>query len=292
MLPQKSFEYGSTPEKKKPAAAPAPAPAPAPAAPAPAAPAPAPAAAQDMIYFNANSKKLKDLLLLFNTITTELKLVFYKDKIKINSVDPAHVQLINLEINKSFFEEYKVVLQDKDYLEIGIDLTKIISLLKTVKKGDMITLNFQGDQDFILIKSGLFLNKVGLISTDNMPDAKMPVLNLDAKIEIDTKTVFDFLVQAEKISDYFSIKNTVTGLVLYASGDVDNINLEIPRELLLSHLGIKRESKFSVDYLLKVFKILKNITDHVLIRISDNNPIEISSPGILILTAPRIETEE
>jgi len=245
-----------------------------------------------MIYFNANSKKLKDLLLLFNTITTELKLVFYKDKIKINSVDPAHVQLINLEINKSFFEEYKVVLQDKDYLEIGIDLTKIISLLKTVKKGDMITLNFQGDQDFILIKSGLFLNKVGLISTDNMPDAKMPVLNLDAKIEIDTKTVFDFLVQAEKISDYFSIKNTVTGLVLYASGDVDNINLEIPRELLLSHLGIKRESKFSVDYLLKVFKILKNITDHVLIRISDNNPIEISSPGILILTAPRIETEE
>ena len=251
---------------------------------------------ESCINFMIPVKTFKDIISVYKSITNELKVKFTSNGIFISCVDPAHVCMISEEIPARSFEEYKI--WGAEEIVLGIDLEKLLTRLKGADKNDMLTFSYSTvDETNIKLKIGSFDYTINTLDTAGMPDSKIPVLMLPSVFDIPVKTFYTFLSQAQEISDYMEIKTSRDGLFLSAAGDVDKINLNLDR-VLLPYLQTDKAytSKFSVDYLINVFKSLKTIfKENVRFEIGDDNPLRLTGSGdvnITVLLAPRISEED
>ena len=258
----------------------------------------------DRVVFEIDGKTLKNILTLNNISTNgEIKLTFNKNNVECIIVDPAHVEMIQTTINKEMFLMYSVETtnNDADRVILGIDVDKMLSVLKTVKKNETVSLEYDtrtADKTFI-VKTGIFTHKVNVIDSDGIPDSKIPYLDLKAKFTINAETFYSFLDQSGTVSDHFLIQTNgapTNNVYLKASGDINNVEC-IPEINNLTSNSIHK-SMFSTDYVLNVVKDIKKLFKFLTIEISDDNPIRITGDGfssgngyldIIVLIAPRIE---
>lgn len=247
------------------------------------------------VYFSAPVKDIKNMFTVFKPVVTEIKLIFRKNEIFISHVDPAHVCMASLKIPDRSLLEYKAILNDLNEIELSIDLDRFLNMFKGSDKNDIITFSYNSNNDKIVnIGIGSFKYELNLIDGSCMPPSpKIPSLSLPASFEIDIKTFNNFLNQASSISDFIDIKTTNNDLTLNAVNDINKVNLVLTRDQLsFLNSNSSHNSKFSLDYLLNIFKGLKNLYQKVNIEIGDDHPLRITGSGaseITVLLAPRIE---
>jgi len=239
---------------------------------------------------------LKNILKLNSIAVTEIKFNLSNDKINISVVDPAHVEMIITEIDKSLFWEYEIKTESPEQIiSLFFDVDKLLNVLKTSKKEDNFILNYNSEinKNSFDIITGSFKQTLSLIDSSTVQESKMPILDLNASFDVLTVDLKEFLNRAENISDYFSIETSTDKVLLNASGDIDKIDFNPTVQNIISNSI--HNSKFSIDYFLNAVKELKNLFESLTVEISNDYPVRITGAKdklkIVVLIAPRIEAE-
>ena len=244
--------------------------------------------------FNAKVKSevLKGIIDVTSPLVNEVKFNITSKGISLRAVDPAHVAMVDLQINSKAFEEFKA-----NEMELGIDMDKLSSIMRLSNTGDMVSMEYDENTNRLIIKIGNLVRRMGLIDTAGMPDPKMPNLNLPAKVIIKAAELNQGVRASEAVSDHLALTVNKDNFELFAEGDTDTVNLKLPKKLL-TELDAKSKCKslFSIDYFSNMIKPVKG-EDPITIMIGNDNPIKVEfniaedKGHVTYLLAPRIESE-
>ena len=244
--------------------------------------------------FNAKVKSdvIKGIIDVASPLVNEVKFNITPKGMSLRAVDPAHVAMVDLQVNSKAFEEYKA-----DEMELGVDLDKLSGIMKLANSGDMISLEFDEDTNRLVIKIGNLVRKMGLIDTAGMPDSKAPNLDLPAKIVVKASELTQGVRASEAVSDHLALSVDKDVFELYAEGDTDTVNLKIPKDMLIELTSSnKHKSLFSIDYFSNMVKSVKG-ENPVTITMGTDNPIKVDfdiadkKGHVSYLLAPRIESD-
>ncbi len=244
--------------------------------------------------FNAKVKSdiLKGIIDVTSPLVNEAKFNISSKGITLRAVDPAHVAMVDLQINSKAFDDYKA-----DEMELGIDLDKLAGIMRLANSGDMVNLEYDEKSNRLTIKIGNLVRRMSLIDTAGMPDSKVPNLELPAKAIVVANELTKGVRASEAVSDHLALNIDKDSFELFAEGDTDTVNLKLPKELLveLKSPG-KFKSLFSIDYFNNMIKPVKS-TDPITIHLGNDNPIRVDfdiaekNGHVTYLLAPRIESE-
>ena len=244
--------------------------------------------------FNAKVKSevLKGIIDVTSPLVNEVKFNITPKGINLRAVDPAHVAMVDLEVNSKAFEEFKAT-----DMELGIDMDKLGSIMRLSSSGDMVTLNYDEESNRLIVKIGNLIRKMGLIDTAGMPDPKMPSLNLPGKVVLKASELNQGVRASEAVSDHLALTVDKDNFELFAEGDTDTVNLKLPKDLLVElNTNSKCKSLFSIDYFSNMIKPVRG-EDQITIMIGNDNPIKVEfdiaekKGHVIYLLAPRIESE-
>jgi proliferating cell nuclear antigen len=244
--------------------------------------------------FNAKVKSdvLKGIIDVTSPLVNEVKFNITKKGISLRAVDPAHVAMVDLQINDKAFEEYKA-----DDMELGVDMDKLGGIMRLASSGDTVSLEYDQESNKLIIKIGNLIRKMGLIDTAGMPDPKMPNLNLPAKVVLKASELTQGVRASEAVSDHLALTVNKDNFELFAEGDTDTVNLKLPKDLLIElNTNSKCKSLFSIDYFANMIKPVRG-EDPITIMIGNDNPIKVefdiaeNKGHVTYLLAPRIESE-
>ncbi|MCJ2513332.1 MAG: proliferating cell nuclear antigen (pcna) [Candidatus Thermoplasmatota archaeon] len=245
-----------------------------------------------MFKAKVKSEVLKGIIDVTSPLVNEVKLNINSKGISLRAVDPAHVAMIDLNINNKAFEEYKA-----DDIELGIDMDKLSGIMRLSTAGDVISLDYDETANRLIVTIGNLVRKMSLIDTAGMPDPKMPNLNLPAKAIIKASEINRGVKASEAVSDHLAIKVNKDNFELFAEGDTDTVNLKLPKDLLVELKSDNNyKSLFSIDYFSNMIKPVKG-EDNVTIHLGNDNPIKLEfdiadkKGHVKYLLAPRIESE-
>lgn len=244
--------------------------------------------------FNAKVKSeiLKGIIDVTAPLVSEVKFNITPKGISLRAVDPAHVAMVDLEVEKKAFEEYKA-----SEMELGIDMDKLGGIMRLSSSGDIISLEYDETANRLIVRIGNLVRKMALIDTAGMPDPKMPNLDLPAKVVLKASEINRGVRASEAVSDHLALVVDKDNFELFAEGDTDTVNLKLPKDLLVSlTVSSKCKSLFSIDYFSNMIKSVKG-EDPISIQLGNDNPVKVefdiadSKGHVKYLLAPRIESE-
>ena len=101
--------------------------------------------------FNAKVKSdvLKGIIDVTSPLVNEVKINITQKGISLRAVDPAHVAMVDLQINDKAFDEYKA-----NDMELGIDMDKLGSIMRLASSDDVVSLEYDEESNKLIIKIG------------------------------------------------------------------------------------------------------------------------------------------
>jgi len=245
-----------------------------------------------MFSAKVKSDVLKGIIDVTSPLVNEVKFNVTPKGISLRAVDPAHVAMVDLEVESKAFEEFKA-----DNTELGIDVDKLSSIMRLSSSDDMVSLDYDEESNRLIVKIGNLVRKMGLIDTAGMPDPKMPNISLPAKVVIKASELNQGVRASEAVSDHLALTVNKDNFELFAEGDTDTVNLKLPKDLLLElSAASKCKSLFSIDYFSNMIKSVRG-EDPITILLGNDNPIRVefniadNKGHVTYLLAPRIESE-
>ena len=245
-----------------------------------------------MFQAKVKAETLKGIVDVVSTIVDEAKFNVNAKGVTLKAVDPAHVAMIDLRIEKSAFEEF-----DADETELGIDLDKIREVLRLSRSGDVLTMAQDEDRNRLVINVGNVTRRMNLVDTTGMSDPKVPNLSLPAKIAITAEDLQKGIKAAESISDHIALTATPEGFEMVSEGDTDSVSLKLSKDLLVS-LDCKENvrSLFPLDYFSNMIRAIPAGTV-ISMNLGNDYPVKLEfaiadGKGMVnYLLAPRIESD-
>jgi len=245
-----------------------------------------------MFSAKVKSDVLKGIIDVTSPLVNEVKFNVTAKGISLRAVDPAHVAMVDLEVDSKAFEEFKA-----DNMELGIDVDKLSGIMRLSSSEDMVSLDYDEESNRLIVKIGNLVRKMGLIDTAGMPDPKMPNISLPAKVVIKASELNQGVRASEAVSDHLALTVNKDNFELYAEGDTDTVNLKLPKDLLVElNAASKCKSLFSIDYFSNMIKSVRG-EDPITILLGNDNPIRVefniadNKGHVTYLLAPRIESE-
>lgn len=238
------------------------------------------------------AEKLKDSIDSVSTLVDEAKFKLTSDSISVKAVDPANVAMVTFDISKDAFDSYEA--SDG---EIGIDLTKMNSILEMADKNDNIELELDETAHKLIVRmSGLSYTMSLLDPSSIRKEPKVPALDLPAKIVIRGEDLKRAVKAAEKVSDYMSMGIRDNVFFMEAEGDTDKVLVELTKEQLIDIQPGEVQSLYSLDYLSDMSKIAGKASE-VSIDLGKDYPLKINlkmadgHADVSYMLAPRVESE-
>ncbi len=255
----------------------------------------------------AEAGLLKAIASVVSITVDECRVDFKKEGIQIQAVDPAHISMIDFQINKGAFEEY--ICQEEG--EFGIDLDIIKDILKKQRDNEIINMQFTNDDRWMTVRHGNFIRKVHQIDTCGMTRPSIPKMNLPGKFVIKYQDIKEIMRQLNGLSDHITFHFEKEGITISAKNDLETCKVKMSKELLEEHSYPKEGtgdyvSAFPEDYISnfigkgtagahKLFSGKRPMIETIEINMGEDYPIVMSAEGnhmsIKYLTAPRINSE-
>jgi proliferating cell nuclear antigen len=235
---------------------------------------------------------LKEVVDVVSTLVDEAKFNVGKDSITVKAVDPAHVAMVDLTLDRGSFEAYKA-----DEGELGVDMDKMKEILRLAKGGETIALSHDEDKNRLVVHVGNTTRRMALVDTAGMSDPKVPSLNLPAKLVVRTEELRQAIRASESISDHIALKASAEGFEIVSEGDTDSVTHMVPKDLL-EELQAKEavRSLFPLDYFSNMVKAISSASN-VTLYLGSDYPVKIEfkiaggKGEVKFLLAPRIESE-
>lgn len=245
-----------------------------------------------MFHAKIKSETLKGVVDVVSTLVDEAKFNINADGMELKAVDPAHVAMVDLKIQKSAFEEFSA-----DETELGIDLDKIKEVLRLARAGDIIEMEQDEAKNRLVLNVGNITRRMNLVDTAGMNDPKVPNLNLPAKITVTSDELQKGIRAAESVSDHIALNASPEGFEMYSEGDTDSVSLRLPKDLLISlDVSEKVKSLFPLDYFSNMVRSIP-AGSVVTINLGSDFPVKLEfeiadkQGNVDYLLAPRIESD-
>ncbi|MGQ0796568.1 MAG: proliferating cell nuclear antigen (pcna), partial [Methanobacteriota archaeon] len=220
---------------------------------------------ESMFEAKLKAEVLKEVVDVVSTLVDEVKFNVGKDAVAVKAVDPAHVAMVDLSLDRAAFDAYKA-----DDGEIGVDMDKMKEILRLAKSGDVIAMAHDEGKNRLVVSVGNTTRRMALVDTAGMSDPKVPSLNLPAKVTVRTDELRQGIRASESISDHIALKVSNSGFEIVSEGDTDNVSHAVPKELL-EELQVKDavRSLFPLDYFSNMVKSIGSATTVTLYLGSD-----------------------
>ncbi len=219
-----------------------------------------------------------------------------EDGMKLRAMNSEHTILVDMELEKSLFEDYEIEEDES----IGIDISQLLKILKRAKKDDNITLETSKETIKITIDGTAERTfEFPALADVEEDEIKFPELNYEAEISIEDPSVLkEIMKDVEIVGNAAVLKATKEEFIIQAQGNgyafssykaaPSNISLNLDEE------AEEVKSAFSVELLKDVLRADKFIYN-AKVHLGNDIPLklEYTGPGIKLtyLIAPRIENE-
>lgn len=248
-----------------------------------------------MLEIEVKSEVLKELVGVVVALCEEAKFEFTKDGLKASVVDTSHVAMAKVHLTSKAFEKYAC----EGTVELGIDMNKLKDVLKIAGGENLnITLPEKDEKKSqrLVFKVGPLTRYMSTVDLSALTDAKLPKLDLPAKVVVDLEEVNRAIHAASSITDSISITASDEHFRMEAEGDTESIELDLAKgSEALKEYKVKDavRSVYPLDYMETLLKSVN--TSPVELRLGQEFPVEIhfemaggNGKGMFIL-APRIE---
>lgn len=214
------------------------------------------------------------------------------DGLNFQAPDRAMVTVVNMMVSEEFFDKF----EEDGELEIPLNITEFVSVLKRLSSGDRLRMELSGNK--------LVVKMIGNIErTFTLPLLKLnqeetpPVndLSFDCEVKMFTSVLSDAISDADIISDVLQITSDGENLVLKSIGEISSSELVIGKDSeLLQELNVKKKSKskYPLEYLKKIIKTEKIFSNFGMFW-SEDYPMRLrfeNDEGIVMefIVAPRV----
>lgn len=244
-----------------------------------------------------DAKIWKNLLTAISTLIEEADFNTTEDGLKLRSMDPSHVAMVDFEWSKEAFEEY---VCDKP-TNIRVNITTMLKLLRRSKSEESLEISYDEESKKVeLTLRGKILKKFTMPTLESVEEeVPTPKLSFNARVKLMSETLKEIVEDSETVSDNISFKAKEDKLLVKASSELSNVGMELSKtDGALLELDIKEDSDatFNLNYFGEMVKAGSATSEVATIEFSTNMPIrlefEMSQQGkLMYYLAPRIEAE-
>ena len=245
----------------------------------------------------SDAKLWKNLLAAISTLIEEADFNATPDGIKLRSMDPSHVAMVDFEWQKTAFEEYTC----QEATKIRVNIASMLKLLKRVGSDEILEMLYdEKTRKLNLTLKGKMMRKFTMPTLDPaQEEVPTPKITFSSKVKLTTSTLRDIIDDVQAVSDNVKLETTPEKLIAAATTELSSavIELEKASEMLIE-LDVKEPSKatFNLNYLSEITKAGASTSEIVTVEFSTNMPIrlefDIPQQGRLsYYLAPRIEAE-
>lgn len=240
---------------------------------------------------------LKGLVNVISTLIDEVKFTISPTGMTLKAVDPAHVAMIEMNIDAGAFESYVA-----DQTEIGLDLDKVKDVLKLSSPADIISMEQDEGHGRLVFRIGNITRRMNIVDTSGMSDPKVPQLDLSAAIEVPVAELQRGIKASESISDHIALIAEPSFFELVCEGDTDSVDLKLDKSQLTG-LTVGEGSPnghycslFPLDYFSNLIKAIPSDVS-VKIELDNDYPVMLNfsladgKGTVKYLLAPRIEND-
>ena len=245
----------------------------------------------------SDAKLWKNLLAAISTLIEEADFNATPDGIKLRSMDPSHVAMVDFEWQKTAFEEYTCPEPTK----IRVNIASMLKLLRRVGSDEILEMLYdEKTRRLNLTLKGKMMRKFTMPTLDPaQEEVPTPKITFSSKVRLTTSIFRDIIDDVQAVSDNVRLETTSEKLIAAATTELSSavIELEKASEMLIE-LDVKEPSKatFNLNYLSEITKAGASTSEIVTVEFSTNMPIrlefDIPQQGRLsYYLAPRIEAE-
>lgn len=244
-----------------------------------------------------DAKIWKNLLTAISTLIEEADFNTSEAGLKLRSMDPSHVAMVDFEWSKEAFEEY---VCDKP-TNIRVNITTMLKLLRRSKSEESLEISYDEESKKVdLTLRGKILKKFTMPTLESVDEeVPTPKLSFNARVKLMSETLKEIVEDSETVSDNISFKAKEDKLLVKASSELSNVGMELSKsDGALLELDIKEDSDatFNLNYFGEMVKAGSATSEVATIEFSTNMPIrlefEMSQQGkLMYYLAPRIEAE-
>ena len=245
---------------------------------------------------------LKKFVAALLVLVDEAKIVIGKDGFTSLIVDTSHVAMAHITLSKKAFKKYSPPRGKDTIKELGLDLHKLLNVLKLGKDTDVCTLTVDSEKNKLVIKFNNLTRRIGLIDATGMMDPKIPTLELAVNGTVTTDALILAAKACNAVSDHLTIstkKGKPCTLTISTVGDTDSVDIKhtVNEDGDLTELEFdvvdSSKTTLSLSYFTDIVKGVSSPT--ITFRTGNDFPIEFTSESdemtVLYLLAPRIESD-
>lgn len=238
-----------------------------------------------------------DLLKAIQAVADEGTFKITGEGMRLVAMDPAHISLVDFELSNSAAEEYEC----EGELQMTVNLSELIKLLKNVKSGESLTLSYNDSDkrlDIIIVDATGSKQRIFTFNTLETVEARSvtPKLSFDAKARISSKAVREAIRDCKALSDYVKVTINPEEVILAAKGELGGAQIKFSKAgAAIYEIETDKEvwAHFSINYLEKIIKAGSALSDELVMELTTNKPIKLGFPipsgRLEYLIAPRIE---
>lgn len=239
----------------------------------------------------------KNLLTAVSTLVDETDLTASPEGLKLRSMDPSHVAMVDFEWPKAAFEEYDCGQATK----IRISLVGILKLLKRIKPDETLAVAYDPNTKKLELALKGKISRRFTVPTLEPTGEEVPTpkIAFNSKVKLTAESLRDVIEDTQAISDSVKLETMAEKFIVRSASELSSavIELEKGSEAILE-IDVKEPCKatYNLNYLAEITKAGASASEVVALEFSTNMPIrlgfEMAQQGQLVYyLAPRIEAE-
>lgn len=243
-----------------------------------------------MFKVRVKMEVLREVVEVVSTLVSEVKLSISKDGLEAKAVDPSHVAMLVLKLQKGVFEEFT-----GEPTEIGVDVEKLKEVLRLSKPGDVIDLQFDG-KNRLVANVGRLSRQMAIVDPAGITDPKVPNVSPPASVTVKTEEVRQGIRGSESFTDHVTLTLDPDAFTMHSEGDTDRLDLRLPKDAL-PKLEVKEavKSMYPLDFFSAMVKSIG--AEETTLHVGNEYPLKIEfamgagrGEGRYLL-APRVEED-
>ena len=226
-----------------------------------------------------------------SALVDESVFVIAPDGLSSVAVDAANASLASITIPSTEFKHF-----DATEAELGIDLQRFTEIIGMANKDGDIELELNEDTHKLGVRMGDLSYTMALLDPSTLRKTPtVPNLDLPAMITLSAATFKRIIKAASMVSDHMSMGVQGDTFFMEATGDSDNVRLDMSGSELIDLKPADVSSMYSLDYLSDVSKGIGGAAE-VVINLGRDLPILIifessTDCPVTYVLAPRVESD-
>lgn len=245
----------------------------------------------------SDARLWKNLLGAISTLIEEADFNATPEGVKLRSMDPSHVAMVDFEWQKMAFEEYTCVEPGK----IRVNIASMLKLLKRIGSDEILEMLYDDKtRKLNLTLKGKMTRKFTIPTLDPaQEEVPTPKITFNSRVKLTASTFRDIIEDVQTVSDNVRLEAAPERLTAAATTELSSAIIELNKDSeTLLELDVKEPSKatYNLNYLSEITKAGASTSEIVTVEFSSNMPIrlefDIPQQGrLLYYLAPRIEAE-